>query len=79
MTIGDADALPEMTVDANVVAPLLDLEPSAFIAAVRRGAVLQRTERGIEQDAGLYRITFRYRRRRCRIVMDPATGRIAPA
>jgi hypothetical protein len=69
---------PEMTIDADVVAPLLNLEPSAFIAAVRQGTVLQRTERGIEQDEGLYRITFRYRRRRCRIVMNPATGTVAP-
>lgn len=78
MALSDADTHPEMTIDADVVAPLLSLEPSAFIAAVRRGAVLQRTERGIDQDAGLYRITFRYRRRHCRIVINPAAGTIAP-
>ena len=78
MALSEADTTPEVTIDADVVAPLLDMESSAFIAAVRRGAVLQRTERGIDQDAGLYRITFRYGRRHCRIIINPATGTIAP-
>lgn len=63
-----------VTVDAGLVAPLLGLAPDAFMAAIRNGAISQVTELGIDEDAGHYRVTFRYRRRRCRVVVRAETG-----
>lgn len=68
-----------LTIDADLVAPLLGLAPDAFMAAIRRGGISQVTERGIDDDQGRYRVTFRYRRRRCRIVVRADTGTAAPA
>ena len=69
----------EFTFDAGMVAPMLGLSPEVFMRGVRGGMIVQRTERGVDEDAGWFRITFRYRRRRCRIRFNPNTGTIAPA
>jgi hypothetical protein len=68
-----------LTIDAVLVAPLLGLAPDAFMAAIKCGTIWQLTERGIDDDEGRYRVTFRYRRRRCRIVVRPDIGTAAPA
>jgi hypothetical protein len=73
-----ADSAP-LTIDAILIAPLLGLAPDAFMDAIKCGAISQVAERGIDGDEGRYRVTFRYRRRRCRIVVHPDIGPAAPA
>ena len=73
-----ADSAP-LTIDAILIAPLLGLAPDAFMDAIKRGAISQLTERGIDDDEGRYRVTFRYRRRRCRVVVRPDIGTAASA
>lgn len=68
-----------LTIDAVLVAPLLGLAPDAFMAAIKRGAISQLTERGINDDEGCYRVTFRYRRRRCRVIVRPDIETAVPA
>lgn len=74
-----AVADPAVPLDAGMVAPMLGLSPEAFMRGVRRGMIVQRTERGLDEDAGWYRVTFRFRRRRCRIRFNPDTGMVVPA
>lgn len=76
-----ASAIPDPAVplDAGVVAPMLGLSPEVFMRGVQRGMIVQRTERGVDEDAGWYRVTFRFRRRRCRIRFNPDTGTVVPA
>jgi hypothetical protein len=74
-----AIADPAVTLDGGMVAPLLGLSPEAFMRRVQRGIIVQRTERGQDEDAGWFRVTFRFRRRRCRIRFNPETGVIVPA
>lgn len=68
-----------LTIDATLIAPLLGLAPDAFMDAIKRGAISQLAERGIDDDEGRYRVTFRYRRRRCRLVVHADIGTAAPA
>lgn len=64
----------ELTIDAALIAPGLGLAPGAFMAAIKRGVIHQLTERGTDEDAGRYRVTFRYRTRRCQVIVNPKTG-----
>lgn len=73
-TVANADII----IDAVAVAPLLGLSPDLFMSNLRHGRIAQLTERGVDEDAGLYRLTFRYRRRCCRVVVNPQTGTIVP-
>ena len=73
-----ACADPDLAIDADLVAPLLGLSPDDFMEAIRRGRVGQLTERGEDDDAGRYRVTFRYRRRRCQVVVDAQSGAAIP-
>ena len=66
----------DMTVDAEAIAPLLHLSPEQFMNNLRRGVITQLTERGVDEHAGLFRVTFRYRNRCCRIVLNQQTGKI---
>jgi len=69
---------PAVTLDAGMVASMLGLSPEAFMRGVQRGMIVQRTERGQDEDAGWFRVTFRFRRRRCRVRFNPDTGMIVP-
>lgn len=69
---------PEMVIDAGMVAPMLGMSPEAFMRGVQDGLIVQVTERGVDEDAGWFRVTFRYHRRRCRISFNPQTGTIVP-
>jgi hypothetical protein len=71
-------AEPDLTIDAGLVAPLLGLSLDDFMEAIRRGRIGQLTERGEDDDAGRYRVTFRYRRRRCQVVVDAQGGAAMP-
>ena len=75
----DVLVVEDLAIDASTVAPRLGLTPRAFMAAIGQGAVSQITERGTDEDAGRYRVTFRFRRRTCRLIVTSATGAVVPA
>jgi Family of unknown function (DUF6522) len=51
-------------VDATVVGQGLGLEPSEVLSLMQEGAITSSCERGIEDDAGRYRLIFFYKSRR---------------
>ena len=59
-----------IVVSAEMVASGLGLSIDALLQQMRTGLVYQATERGIEEDAGNLRITFRYRNRQFQAVVD---------
>ena len=59
--VAEHDASGNLVFDAEAVAPLLGLEPAAFMEELRKGVVYQTHERGTEEDIGKNRVTFRYR------------------
>lgn len=63
-----------ITVNAALVAERLGVDPSLLMREMRGGRVFQVTERGEGEDAGRFRLTFRYRARETVIVVD-AEGR----
>ena len=65
----------EITVDARLIAPHLGLTPEEMMAELRCGFVYQVAEKGTAADEGRIRLTFRYRARECRIVVD-ASGAV---
>ena len=62
-------------VDARLVARGLNLEVEQFMAEMRRGIVYSTSERGIGEDEGRFRLTFRYRDRVFRLIVT-TTGEI---
>lgn len=63
------------SVDASVIAAGLGLQPDAVQRRMREGKITSLCERGIDDDAGRYRLTFFHERRRFRIVVDES-GRV---
>ena len=61
-----------ITVDASLIAEGLELTPAAVQAGMRDGKITSRCERGIDDDAGRYRLTFFHGSRRLRLVVDEA-------
>lgn len=59
-------------VDASILGRDLDLEPSALQALMREGQITSMCERGDDADAGRHRLTFFYRNRRLRLIVDEA-------
>lgn len=62
-------------IDGALVARKLGLEPEAFRQLMDERKVTVLCERGVGEDAGLYRATFYYREQRFRAVLEPG-GRI---
>lgn len=60
-----------ITVDAEVIADELGLEPSAVPLHMHEGEITSICERGTGQDDGLHRLTFFYFNRRLRLVIGP--------
>ena len=67
ITIADG----EITIDADLLAPMLGLSSEALKAKMRKGIVSSVAETGINEDAGRTRVTFRYRTRAWTVVVDP--------
>ena len=74
----------EITIDADALAPKLGLSVGALKENMARGLVMSVAESGVGEDAGRWRLTFRYRARVWRVVVDvdgtliddpPPTGR----
>jgi hypothetical protein len=59
-----------IAIDAAIVAHGLAIAPAALLQALREGAITSRCERGIDADAGRYRLTFFSRHRRFRVIVD---------
>lgn len=65
----------QITIDANLVAKGLRLEPEALRIALRDGSVTRIVEKGEGEDAGRYRVTFFAPERRFRLLFT-AEGEI---
>jgi hypothetical protein len=61
-----------LSIDAAVIGRGLDVEPSLVQAQMREGKITVLCERGFDEDAGRYRLTFFYENRRFRLVVDEA-------
>ena len=59
-------------IDASILGEGLGLEASFVPVLMRRGAITSLCERGIDADAGRFRMTFFYKSRRLRLVVDAA-------
>lgn len=62
----------DLRVEATLIAGDLGLPPEQVLNAMRAGRLTAVCEQGIEQDAGLTRITFYHANRRLRLVVDAA-------
>ena len=62
-------------VDAAIIGELLHLPASRVQALMRAGSITSACERGIDEHAGEFRLSFFYRNRRARLSTDPE-GRI---
>lgn len=63
------------SVDAALIAEGLGVGPAHVQSLMRARRITSRCERGVEDDAGHYRLTFRHDDRRLRFIVD-AGGRI---
>ncbi|TZF90491.1 DUF6522 family protein [Cognatilysobacter lacus] len=72
-----AEPLPDISIDAGLVAPLLGLDVLTFRALMADGHISVLCERGVGEDSGRYRATFYHRDRRARLVVD-ANGEPLP-
>lgn len=68
--VAEAGAAGDLVVDVEAVAPLLGLEPAAFMDELRKGVVCWVHERGTEEDMGKNRVTFRHRAQRAVLTLD---------
>ena len=59
-------------VDAEMIAAGLAIDPALVHPLLREGKITSLCESGIDQDAGLYRLTFFHESRRLRLVTDAA-------
>jgi hypothetical protein len=62
--------LGSMHINASVIAQGLALEPSLVQAMMRKGEITSLCERGVNEDAGRYRLTFFHKSRRFRLVIQ---------
>lgn len=59
-----------ITVDAELLAPKLGLTADALRENMAKGLVTSIAETGVDEDAGRTRLTFRYRARVWRVVLE---------
>ena len=57
-------------IDATVVAKGLGIVPTLLMQHLREGKITSLCERGIDADAGRYRLTFFSENRRFRLIVD---------
>lgn len=60
------------SVDAALIGESLGIEPALVQPLMRAGKITSRCERGIDQDAGRYRLTFFHDHRQLNLVIDEA-------
>ena len=61
----------EIMIDATLLATKLGLPPKVLMAEMRKGLVTSVAENGVDEDDGRTRLTFRYRARIWRVVVEP--------
>lgn len=61
-----------LSIDAAVIGRGLNVESSLVPVRMREGKITVLCERGFDEDAGRYRLTFFYENRRFRLVVDEA-------
>jgi hypothetical protein len=59
-----------LSIEAAVIGRGLSVEPWLVQARMREGKITALCERGVDEDAGRYRLTFFYQHRRFRLVVD---------
>ncbi len=59
-------------VDASIIGESLGLEPFEVQSLMREGKLTSSCERGVDRDAGRYRLTFFHGSRRLRLITDNA-------
>ncbi len=59
-----------LQIDARDIAPLLGLTPERLMAELRAGHVYHSAEETVDPADGLFRITFRYRARMARLIVE---------
>jgi hypothetical protein len=62
----------------EVVAEGLKVPVETLLPGMRAGILYQVTEKGEGEDAGWLRVTFRFRSRQCRLIVEESSGRILP-
>ena len=62
----------EFSIEATVIAEGFAIDPVLVQPRMREGKLTSRCERGVDQDAGHYRLTFFYDIRRFHLVVDEA-------
>ena len=60
----------DVQVDAAIIAAGLRLAPALVRPLMRAGRITSRLERGVDDDAGRYRLTFLHRKRQLQLVID---------
>lgn len=60
----------DVRVDATLIAADLGLDSADVLGAMRAGRLTALCERGVDHDAGRYRVTFYHGRIRLRLVVD---------
>jgi len=61
-----------LSIDAAIIGRGLNVEPSLVPVRMCEGKITVLCERGFDEDAGCYRLTFLYENRRFRLVVDEA-------
>ena len=61
-----------ISVDAKLIGKSLGVEVSLVQALIRERKITSICERGVDQDAGTYRLTFFHGGRRLRLIVDEA-------
>lgn len=64
-----------ISVDAAIIGQGLGLDPQAVPDLMRRGAITGVCERGVDEDADRYRLTFFHQGRRFRLIVED-NGRV---
>jgi hypothetical protein len=62
----------EFYVDAALIAEGFGLDPASVPTFMRDGRITSRCERGVDEDAGRFRLTFFTERRCMRLLVDEA-------
>jgi hypothetical protein len=59
-----------LSIDATVIGRGLNVEPSLVQGQMREGKITVLCERGVNDDEGRHRLTFFYKNRRFRLIVD---------
>ena len=57
-------------IDATIIAEGLAIQPALVQPLIRKGTLTSLCERGLDRDAGKFRLTFFHGRRRLRLIVD---------